>query len=257
MKLWTLLENTACRENLTCEHGLSLYLETGKHKILFDMGQTEAFAENAEKMGVSLSQVDFAVLSHGHYDHGGGMRRFLELNSHAPVYVNQFAFAPHYHGAEKYIGLDTSLAEDPRLRLTHQSTEIAPGITLYTACPLTYPLDHGGLTLLEDGILKPEDFRHEQYLLIEEGQTRILLSGCSHRGIRNIAEAFRPDILIGGFHFMNITDEKNLRASADALLRCPTRYYTGHCTGLSQYRVLKERMGSRLEALSTGLVFEI
>ena len=71
MKLVTLMENTTCREDLCCEHGLSLYLETGDHKILFDAGQSGAFAENAEKLGVNLQNVDFAVLSHGHYDHGG------------------------------------------------------------------------------------------------------------------------------------------------------------------------------------------
>ena len=85
MKLYTLMENTTCRDDLACEHGLSLYMETGTHKILFDTGKTGAFADNAKKMGVDLCQVDLCVLSHGHFDHGGGIARFLEENTKAPV----------------------------------------------------------------------------------------------------------------------------------------------------------------------------
>ena len=94
MKVVTLMENTVCREGFRCEHGLSLYLETGNHKILFDAGQSAAFAENAEKLGVDLSKVDFAVLSHGHYDHGGGLGKFLQIHPKAPVYVSRYAFEP-------------------------------------------------------------------------------------------------------------------------------------------------------------------
>ena len=79
MKIVTLMENTRCREDLCCEHGLSLYMETGDHKILFDAGQSAAFGENAEILGVNLKDVDFAVLSHGHYDHGGGLGKFLQI----------------------------------------------------------------------------------------------------------------------------------------------------------------------------------
>jgi metal-dependent hydrolase (beta-lactamase superfamily II) len=80
MKLVTLMENSSCREDLCCEHGLSLYLETLGKKILFDAGQSAAFAENAAVLKVDLEAVDFAVLSHGHYDHSGGLERFLQIN---------------------------------------------------------------------------------------------------------------------------------------------------------------------------------
>ena len=80
MRIVTLVENTSRRQDLTAEHGLSLYIETGSHKILFDAGQSAAFADNAEKLGIDLTQADLAVLSHGHYDHGGGLGKFLETN---------------------------------------------------------------------------------------------------------------------------------------------------------------------------------
>lgn len=250
MKLTVLIENTACAPELSCEHGLSLYLETKRHRILFDMGQSGAFANNAAALGVDLSAVDFAVLSHGHYDHGGGIRRFLEINRHASVYVNQHAFEPHYNASGKDIGLDTALPRE-RIRFVGNSLSLAPGITLYTVPFL--PTDTAGMATA-DG--QPEDFRHEQYLLIEENGRRILLSGCSHKGIVAIAEYFQPDILIGGFHFMKTEDESVLRTAAQRLLALDCTYYTGHCTGEKQFSFLKTIMTSRLHAISTGVVLE-
>ena len=77
MKITVLLENTSTQSNLTAEHGLSLLIETKPHIILFDMGQSDAFAKNAERLGIDLALVDTAILSHGHYDHGGGLKAFL------------------------------------------------------------------------------------------------------------------------------------------------------------------------------------
>ena len=89
MQIKVLMENTSVRPDLICEHGLSLYLEVCGRKILFDAGQTDAFAENAAKMGVDLKKVDAAILSHGHYDHGGGMLRFLENELRTAHGVNE------------------------------------------------------------------------------------------------------------------------------------------------------------------------
>ncbi len=261
MRIVTLLENTACREDLACEHGLSLYIETGDLRILFDAGQTDAFADNAEKLGIDLSKVDIAVLSHGHYDHGGGLQRFLELNQTAPVYLHKDAFMPHYNGSEKYIGLDGSLSESGRLIFVEDTLKIAPGITLYAgSIPLPHPIDPAGLTVLENGQYAPEDFRHEQYLIIEEQGKRICFSGCSHKGILNIAGHFRPDALIGGFHFMKLTPEtdgQRLTAAAEELLQYPTTYYTGHCTGAAAYDFMKPMMGTQLNSVTTGAIIEI
>lgn len=251
MKITVLTENTACRETLTPEHGLSLYIETGSHRILFDAGQTGAFADNAEELGIDLSQVDFAVLSHGHYDHGGGLMRFLSENAAAPVYIRRDAFGQHFNASGKYIGLDAALKSSGRVILTDDTLTIAPGITLHScnALPRPYGTDSAGLTLDS----KPDFFLHEQYLLIEEDRKRILISGCSHKGILNIVSWFRPDVLIGGFHFMKLSpDSEALAQAAQSLLQSPTIYYTGHCTGQAQYARLKTILGSRLHSFSTG-----
>ena len=250
MKIVTLLENTAARCDLTAEHGLSLYIETGDRKILFDAGESGVFADNAEKLGVDLSAVEIAALSHAHHDHGNGLVRFLQVNGAAPVYLSRHAFGLRYNAKGKYIGIDPALEGHPRLRFTDGETVLAEGITLYTI-PLP-PADTAGMTVLEQGVLQPEDFRHEQYLLVAEKGKKILFSGCSHKGILNIAKWFQPDILVGGFHFMNVEDETVLKEAAEELLQYPTVYYTGHCTGQKQFEIMKEVMGDRLHYLATG-----
>ena len=262
MKLVTLMENTACRDDLTAEHGLSLYIEAAGRRILFDAGQSDAFIGNAEQLGVDLSGVDLCILSHGHYDHGGGLAAFLAVNDHAPVYLSRHAFEPHYNGSSKYIGLDGELARSDRLVFTSGDLALGEGLSLHSCRgrSLVAPIVPYGLTMLENGNLQPEDFRHEQYLLIREDERRILVSGCSHRGILNIAAWFRPDVLIGGFHLMKldpVADRIKLIAAASMLSQKDTVYYTGHCTGEAQFAFLKERLGDRLQALSTGSTFTI
>ena len=117
---------------------------------------------------------------------------------------------------------------------------------------IKYSEPASGLSVKNNGILVPEDFRHEQYLMINENGKRILISGCSHKGILNITQHFKPDILIGGFHFMKIADSEYLTDAANTLLTCPTIFYTCHCTGVEQYEQLKSTMGDILSYLSTG-----
>ena len=257
VKLSVLAENTAC-SGFACEHGLSLYVETNGKKLLFDFGQTEAFAENAKKLDIDLSKIELAILSHGHYDHSGGMERFLEENAHAPVYLSQYAFRPHYNADGKDIGVLPSLKENDRLTLTEDRLELGNGMTLLSCNELErpWPTDAFGLKEWDS----PDEFLHEQYLVVEENGKRIVLSGCSHKGILNIVRWLKPDVLIGGFHFMKLdpaTDGESLDRAAEELLSSGAVFYTGHCTGESQYACLKEKMGERLQALTTGLTVEI
>lgn len=253
MKITALLENTTKRQDMSIEHGLSLYIETAGHKILFDMGQTGIFSENASTLGIDLTTVDLAVLSHGHYDHGGGLARFLEINRTAPVYLSRYAFEPHYHGSEKYIGLDTALAGHNRLVFTEGTTVLDDGITLFSCSQnkRRHSLGSFGLTRLENGAFLPEDFRHEQYLLLEENNRKVLLSGCSHRGILDIADWFQPDVLIGGFHFSKLPLDDTLKSYAEYLAGFSTEYYTCHCTGEKQLQYMKKYM-NRLHGLTCG-----
>ena len=263
MYITTLVENTGRGNALGAEHGLSLYIETGGYKILFDMGQSALFAVNAARLGIDLSKVDFAVLSHGHYDHGGGLGHFMRINQIAPVYVSRYAFEPHYNAAGKDIGVSLEGLDTSRIRFVDDDLEIGPGIWI-CSCNDRQPLvqaDTFGQTRQEKGHVMPEDYRHEQYLVIREHGRRYCVSGCSHKGIINIVRWLAPDVVIGGFHYMKVpmTQEGKtfLRDAAAALIRTGTEYYTGHCTGDDQYELLKSVMGGKLKRISCGFSEEI
>lgn len=253
LKITVLAENTSQSNEIGCEHGLSLYIETKKHNILFDTGQTELFSINAEKLNVNLIDVDIAVLSHGHYDHGGGLKRFLEINKNAPVYINKNAFGAYFNGTDKYIGLNNDLKNSDRLIFTKDTTEIDDELSLYTCNdkPKLYDLGSFCLNKLVDGKYIPDDFLHEQYLLINDGDKKVLISGCSHKGILNIVNWFDVDVIIGGFHFSKLLLDEKLKEYAEYLSDFKTEFYTCHCTGSEQYEFMKQYMDN-LDYLSTG-----
>ena len=257
MRVTVLAENTsAC--GLPAEHGLSLFVEAAGRRFLFDTGASGLFARNADALGIDLASAEFAVLSHGHNDHGGGLETFFERNAHAPVYASRWAFEPHFNAADRDIGLDPALLDTGRFRFVDDTLQISEGLTLHAsggACS-GHVCDSGGLKTLRDGRLIPEDFRHEQYLLVEENGKRVLFSGCSHRGVVSLMRIFRPDVLIGGFHFFRLPLDESLAAQAAALDALPTAYYTCHCTGEAQYDFLKTRM-KNLRYIRTGDVVEL
>lgn len=253
MKITALIENTSKSKKFEVEHGLSLYIESDNKKILFDMGQTDMFMRNATKLGINIVDVDFAVLSHGHYDHGGGLGSFLEINCNAPIYISKNAFGDYYNASFKYIGLDKELSKSIRLISVDGEKAIAEGFTLFSCNEKPRPNDKGsfGLSELIGGKYVPDRFLHEQYLLIEEGGKKILISGCSHKGILDIVSWFKPDVLVGGFHYSKIEDCKELEEAAYILNSYNTIYYTCHCTGVKQYEIMKEFMPN-LNYISCG-----
>ena len=191
MKLYTLMEDTACSPEFVCEHGLSFYIETNGKKLLFDMGQTDMYLQNAKTLGVSLSEVDTAFISHGHYDHGGGLAAFLAVNDHAPVYLHRTAFAPYFSEKPegiRMIGLDAALASHPRIRLTDGVTPIDDDMTLFSGITGTDCRPYANRVLFEreNGSYVPDRFAHEQGLLLREGELLVLLTGCAHSGVVNL-----------------------------------------------------------------------
>lgn len=270
MKGISLIENTSGRPDLYAEHGLSFYVETAHHKVLFDTGASDRFAENAKKLGVNLAEVDTLVLSHGHYDHTGGIPRFLEENDHAKLYVSAHAFGAYYHVSEtekRFIGIRSIPAEHPRLTLLTGDLVIDQELTIFTGVTGRKHFPQTNLQLKYDTgtRLVQDDFRHEQYLAVTEGNQRWLLSGCSHNGIVNILERYEqlfqaePDVVIGGFHTAGKGDFRpeyagQVDALAQALLPRNAIFYTGHCTGLEPYQQLRQQLGDRMRYCETGKV---
>jgi 7,8-dihydropterin-6-yl-methyl-4-(beta-D-ribofuranosyl)aminobenzene 5'-phosphate synthase len=269
MKVQCLAENTAISEQYNFEHGLSLYIETTHHKLLFDMGASELFAENAAKMGVDLTAVDTVILSHGHYDHGGGLKKFLELNDKAKVYIHKKAFEAHYANRENeaigYIGLDKGLMTHDQIVFTEDQYTVDEELKIFSNVSghEFWPSGNHDLFKLENGKCVEDDFAHEQNLVISEGGMTTLVAGCAHHGILNILNEMsvtgigRPDNVIGGFHLYSRSTQKsepteNVNILGQRLKNTSAKYFTCHCTGQQAFLELKKIMGVQIEYLSTG-----
>ena len=274
MIIKTLMDNIPLDDSFKSEHGFSLYIETGTHKILFDAGASDLFLQNAQQMLVDLSQVDFAVISHGHYDHGGGLSAFLELNQHAPVYMRHKAFGVYYtrglaEGEKKYIGLPKGLLPNPRFILLNDNMSIDEFLMIYGDVKRNnFSLPEQNLFKREADQYYPDDFAHEQYLLIREKERLVLFTGCAHRNIINILDDFYarqgcwPTDVIGGFHLMNLAERDfasslALEKIGEFLLKTTSRFHTNHCTGIVAYQLLKQKLQNRLTYLSAGSSMEL
>ncbi len=272
-----LSENIALAEGLGHEHGLSLHIESMGDNILFDTGCGEIFYENAQKMGVDIGEVDYLIISHGHNDHGGGLETFLKHNDKARVFIHKEAFLGHYAlKGDSYIediGLDKKFENHPRVVLTNGSFVIRPGLTIFANKVKNSPRSESNAGLLMEGDEGPvpDDFAHEQNLIVEENGKVLMITGCAHNGITNIVEQHQlltgsmPDYCMGGFHLTSRASgsgdgPENFEAVERVgkfLMKEKTKYYTGHCTGLEPYEVLKTIMGDKVEYLGGGKTIEI
>ncbi|NLB36640.1 MAG: MBL fold metallo-hydrolase [Clostridiales bacterium] len=273
MKVIALAENTSVSQEFGSEHGLSLYIETQKHKLLFDTGKSRLFLENAQKIGIDLSQVDTAFISHGHYDHGGGLYAFLEVNPKASVYLHEQAFGDYYSkrsDATEYIGLNKGLQGNPRLILTKGFLKIDDELSVFSdVYGRELPsLSNKTLLIKEKNGFREDPFEHEQNLVICENGKKVLFAGCAHNGIVNIMQRVfeiterYADAVIGGFHLHNPSSRKTeapelICAIAERLKKTGSHYYTCHCTGATAYRQLKDALGEQIEYLATSGVVVI
>ncbi|MFA5712859.1 MAG: MBL fold metallo-hydrolase [Bacteroidales bacterium] len=266
-KIITLLDNFVATTQLQGEHGISLYIEEGGEKILFDTGQSALFAQNANHLGVDLSLVDKVVISHGHYDHTGGIARFLELNDRATIYMRKEALWPKFNG-DKYIGIPhstLSLIEGQKERfklieagVTHLSNSFS---LLSTPCRPLPAMRH--FFVEREAKREPDLFCDEQYLLYKGAESNTLFTGCSHKGVVAIVEDCKSLIgqeigtVIGGLHTMGASKEalevliKELKESG------LQQIVTGHCTGIEPYVYLKRRMGAKIGYSHTGDSFNL
>ncbi len=275
MKIVCLMENTSCYKDMEVQHGLSFYVEWKNKKILFDTGASSRFLNNAQKRNVDLSGVDTVILSHGHYDHSGGLKGFLEQNNNAAVYMREKALEPHFSIRENqvsYIGIPSAVMEQlkspsgkSQLHFTKEWERLEDGCFLFSGVTENrlYSEGNDGLLMQDGKDYVKDDFLHEQNLILEEDGKLVLFSGCSHSGVINIIEKCKqligkePDILIGGFHFKKpeidgSIDTKFAEKMGEVLQSYHTKYYTCHCTRIEYYQYLKQKMGEQINYIGAG-----
>lgn len=264
MKILTLIEDTRGKSEVKAEHGLSFYVETKNHKLLMDTGASDLTWENATKLGVDTSKVDTVIISHGHYDHAGGLLGFSHQNPNAHIYMQKLAAGDFFHG-DRYIGIDKRILGLPHLHLLDGDYKIDDELCLFSGITGRTLWPKSNLVLSEkvDNKMIQDCFLHEQCLVINNSNQNILISGCAHNGILNILSRFKdiyhayPNVVISGFHMMKKTvyteDEiDNIRETAYALTKVPTIFYTGHCTGQAAFDIMKEIMGVQLQQIHSG-----
>ncbi len=280
MKVTVLMENTALEGcGLTPEHGLSLYIEYRGRKLLLDAGASEKFADNAQALGVDLAAVELAVLSHGHNDHAGGLGQFFRLNRQASVYICAGAAGPVYAehpDGRCFIGIDREVWTQFQSRFTEvEGTSLLTEGVWLVPDTLRDPAFTGRATNLlyqrGEGDFIPDDFRHEQSLVLEEERGLAVFNSCSHTGIVNIVRGVLEQFpgkkvfaVVGGLHMfgrdhtgLNCTPEYVYQV-ADTLKKLGVEeIYTGHCTGEMALSLLRERFGPGCHALSTGKVLTL
>ena len=268
MRIVNLIENTPGAEGCLYEHGLSFYIETKNHKLLVDTGASDAFIHNAKVLGVDLTKVDTVILSHGHYDHSGGILSFVAMNPTAKIYMQQNAAGEYYHKdetVEKYIGIDQEIKSLPQVVWVDGDCKIDDELELISNVTGRRLWPQGNMELKElvNGEFVQDEFSHEQYLVITDGDKKLLVSGCAHNGVLNILEKYRelygdhPYAMISGFHMRKKSDYTDediavMEETAREFCDTDTVFYTGHCTGEYPFEVMKKILGEQLIYVHSG-----
>lgn len=273
MKIKVLVENTSISPEYKTKHGLSLYIETNNHKILVDLGSDDTFIKNANKLNVDLANVDTVIISHGHNDHGGALKLFLDINKNAKIYVHKNAFEKYFLkslGIPISISLDESLKKHQQIYLVDENFAIDEELFLFSNITdrKYFSTANKALFIKTDGNYILDDFNHEQNLIIKEGNNSVLFGGCAHNGVVNILNkansilGYNPTHIISGFHLYNPanfrTEDKELILGIGKELKdSGSKYYTCHCTGKKAYNILKNEIGNNIEYIAAGQEFNI
>ncbi|MFC2661853.1 MAG: MBL fold metallo-hydrolase [Eubacterium sp.] len=283
MKITVLTENSRPQgSELVNEHGLSLFIEYGEKNYLVDTGSSDAFLHNAQALGVDIAKTDICILSHGHYDHAGGLPAFLQKNESAPVYMMDTAPEGHYlqqkDGTQKYIGIPEGLASEQsrRIRMVNRVCSIADGVYLvpHTTPGLEKIGEKADMYKKQGEEYVPDDFSHEMSIVFDADPGLVIVSSCSHAGMDHIINEVDENFhhapicaFIGGLHMMGmhgdaeictVPEQKIQRLAFFLKDHGIQRVWTGHCTGEIGFRLLAKYMDpDQVQKLTTGKTFSI
>ena len=257
-----LVENKAGREGLDVEHGLSFRIETDDYRVLVDTGQTDAVVRNASALGVDLARTDAIVLTHGHYDHTGGLAAVRRVVPEARVVAHPDILRPRWaclsRKEARYIGIPESarkaLERAPRVEWTTVATEFLPGLHVTGEIPRINDFeDVGGPFFLDAAATTPDKLPDDQAVYFDTDNGLMLLLGCAHSGVvntmRHVAGLTGRDrfhCVMGGMHLAGASRERVEQTllgfeefHVDILAPC-------HCTGERAVARMRERFAGRV-----------
>ncbi len=271
MKIKIIIDNISKNELLK-EWGLCIYIEYDDKKFLLDTGSSENFAINAETLKINLNQIDFAVLSHAHYDHSNGMQKFFKINQKAPFILQKNASENCYHHHfgifNKYIGIKKGWLKkySDRIVFAENKFQIQKGVYLlsHTTSGLEKIGKKAHLYVKENGRIVPDSFKHEQSLIFETEKGLVIFNSCSHGGADNIIKetmAAFPDKkiygIIGGFHLFCLSDDDIISFANRVKETKIEHIITGHCTGQHAFEILQREIGDKVQQMYSGMEIEI
>lgn len=275
MKISILTDNRTKKRGFLAEHGLSIYIETEKANILFDTGQSDVYCRNALKMDVDLNKTDFIILSHGHYDHCGGLIHFPQAKKMPKIYVQKTAFNQKYKlnpdgQTLSEIGIPWSLQNYSNIRNSlipvEKEAQIAPNFNLYAQIPnsVAFEGEPHGFYAEDKKEIVTDMLKDEQMLILEQDEGLIVFLGCSHVGViscLNYALANfggkKIDTLVAGMH-LDETEPLRLKLTIQKMLELDLkRIIPLHCTGIFAIAEMKHLLGSRCFPLCAGDSLEI
>ncbi len=266
----TLVENSVPQagKSLLGEHGLSFYVEAGDYKILFDTGQNLAISNNARVLGIDLKRIEAVVLSHGHYDHSGGLQSLVQVNRNFTLYGHPDIFSPKVrkkNGNYKYIGIPMDQSELDNsgvvMKLSREPMEIAPGIMTSGEIALTNDFEsvESDFFLKKENAITRDTLADDQCLILETAQGLVILLGCSHRGVINtlthvaqLKGGNKIHAILGGLHLGKASEGK-LSKIIDRLQEFDLEMIgVGHCTGPRAFLALANKYKDRVYFNSVG-----
>jgi len=249
-----LVEDSVSGPILKAEHGLALWVNTGAKHLLFDTGQSDLLTANAQKLGVDLKNINTMVLSHGHYDHCGGLADVLANDGgRIRIYTHADALLPKYQQSDsgmRYIGMPAhclkALRRHEGLQTITAPTEIDPGVFLTGEIPRVHPEEEGQGTYYRDAEGRQMDpFSDDQTLFLRTPVGTVVVLGCTHAGVINTLDYIchltggQPfQVILGGMHLRSASDER-IAWTMESLRRFPIeKFYPVHCTGMKAVAAL-------------------
>jgi 7,8-dihydropterin-6-yl-methyl-4-(beta-D-ribofuranosyl)aminobenzene 5'-phosphate synthase len=278
------VEDTVHESRMRAEHGLSLHIDAGGYKVLFDTGASALFLGNAKNLGLHLNELDALVLSHNHYDHTGGVEFLLDLYSGAPpIYAHPKTFAQSYakpksggqepslQAAARKIGFPYPLGlvglqnRGVELTMNREPLQIHKDLWLSGEVERSCPFEEVGKSFfLDPELTQLDDVIDDQALVCNTESGLIVISGCCHSGVINTLDAVTalfPSVplwaVVGGFHLLH-ADAKRIKRSVEYLKALdPKRVIAGHCTGFDALCSLRRAFAERFSVLSVGKRFSL